>query len=114
MLFRSVDHVSLHPESLSIYAADRTLTPALAVAIGLTEHMEFLNGNRGPFEQFRATIDGIRVQTHGPIPTVAGWVCPCGAQGWLTAGASDEDRIAHDEGAAQHAEFCFEAEAVPA
>ncbi|MCR6706581.1 MAG: hypothetical protein NVV66_18460 [Cellulomonas sp.] len=42
---------------------------------------------------------------------VACWVCPCGARGWLTRGASDEDRGAYDESVEAHNELCT---AVPA
>jgi len=63
----AVDHVSLSPSSIRIYAEDHALTPALAVSLGLIERSELLT-NDGQFEFFKGRIDDVFVQTHGPIP----------------------------------------------
>jgi hypothetical protein len=107
----AVDHVSLNGRSLSIYAEDRSLAPALAVSLGLTKRTETALDS-GLLEQFTADVEGVHVRTHGPIPITSMWTCPCGARGWLVVGASDEDRVAYDESAALHDE-CRDDEVLP-
>lgn len=43
-----------------------------------------------------------------PEHIAAGWVCPCGAFGYLLQGASPEDIAGYEQGAAAHVDVCFE------
>lgn len=91
-----------------IYAEDDTLAPALAVALGLTRRTVHRLDN-GEFEFFDGEVDGVAVQTHGRVPEpkrIAWWHCPCGAEGELLAGASDEDAADYEESLVVHTEAC--------
>lgn len=65
----SVLSVTVHATMVRLHAEDPGLTPALAVALGLTTRRVYPDDPKiAGIEFFEAEIDGIHVSTHGPIP----------------------------------------------
>lgn len=97
----------------TIYAADESKTEHLAYLLGLSRRTTCVQNDGRETEHFDGTFKGLSLRTHHPRPTIAGWVCGCGARGWLYAGASAEDHEAFDESAAEH-DDCADLAAVTA
>ena len=68
-----VGHISLHQiTGISLYAEQDDLTPALAVALGLTHrHVMSQPKDTHDVEFFDAELDGVNVSTHHRIARLA-------------------------------------------